>query len=232
LVKVKKIGIIGGMSPESTIEYYKILVKEYNKMMGGVHGPSLMIESLDLEPLRKWMVADEWQKVYQTIFKGMKNLIAGGAEWLLMATNTPHMVYDQLRESVPKPIISIMDATAIEIKKKNIKTVGLLGTKFTMEKRFYKEALAKHDIVRIVPEEKERDYINRVIWEELCLHKITPEAKKGYLKIIDQLKQRGAEGIILGCTEIPLLIQQKDTTLPVFDTTTIHAKRALQLAME
>ncbi|MHA1223929.1 MAG: aspartate/glutamate racemase family protein [Candidatus Heimdallarchaeaceae archaeon] len=228
---MKKIGIIGGLSAESTIEYYKILLKEYNKIKGGASSPLLIIDSLDLEPMRNWMEDKEWGKVISEIKNSAKNLENAGAEVIIIATNTVHMFFEEIVKTVSVPMISILEATAEAVKAKGIRKVGLLGTIFTMQSDFYQKAFRKHNLEIIVPEQKDQEFINQVIWDELTHHIITEESKKGYLEVIKRLQDRGAQGVILGCTEIPLLIQQEDSPIPVFDTTTIHALATLKFAL-
>ncbi len=227
---MKKIGIVGGLSAESTIEYYKILIREYNKQMGGASSPLLVIDSLNLEIVRNLMANNNWGEVYSTILSSVRNLEKAGAGIIIIATNTIHKIYDQLTNVIKTPIISIMDATAETIKKKKLKRVGLLGTIFTMRDDFYPLAFTKYDLEIIAPSERDQEYINKVIWEELTHHILKEESRKRYLEVINRLQAEGAEGVILGCTEIPLLIKQEDCNIPVFDTTTIHALAVLKKA--
>ncbi len=228
---MKKIGIIGGLSAYSTIEYYRILVEEYNKIKGKNHSPELIIESLDLEIVSELMKANKWVQVADILIESAQNLILAGAEIIIMATNTPHKVYPEIAKHVPFPFPSIMDATAEAIVAKGISKVGLLGTRFTMQGKFYLETLAKYSIEILVPSPEDQEVINNVIWKELARHELNEESKMKYLEIINKLVEEGAEGIILGCTEIPLLIKQEDCPVPVFNTTAIHAKAALKLAL-
>jgi aspartate racemase len=225
---MKKIGIIGGLSAESTIEYYKILVKEYNLIKGGASSPFLVIDSLDLETVRNLMADNSWEEVYQIILKSARNLEDAGAEIIIIATNTIHKIFEELTMEINTPMISIMDATAEAIKEKSITRVGLLGTIFTMQADFYQDSLSKYGIEVIVPNKEDQNYVNTVIWDELTHHILTSESKKGYSEVIKRLESEGAEGVILGCTEIPLLITQEDSPIPVFDTTTLHALAALR----
>jgi len=229
---MKKIGIIGGLSAESTIEYYKILLKEYNKLKGGASSPLLIIESLDLGEVVGLMRIDDWKGVYKIIYQSAKNLEAAGAEVIIIATNTIHKVYDELQEEINTPMISIVKVTAETIKSQNLEKVGLLGTIFTMQSDFFHKVFHKYDIEIIVPEQDDQEFVNEVIFKELTYHILTPESKQGYLDVIEKLQERGAEGVILGCTEIPLLIKEEDSPIPIFDTTTIHAMAALRYAME
>lgn len=219
------------MSPASTIEYYKIIVREYNDRKGGESSPELIIESLNLEEVREWMECNAWEKVHQRIHKSISNLAKIGAEVVIIASNTPHKIYDQLSQSVNVPMISIMEATAKAVISAGVHTVALLGTKFTMQSDFYQKTLREFDVNVLTPSKRDQKYINEIIWKELVHHTIRPESKQGYLKVIERLRERGAKGVILGCTEIPLLINQEDCVIPVFDTTRIHAMTTLKYAL-
>lgn len=229
---MKKIGIIGGLSAESTIEYYKILIKEYNKRKGGVSSPLLIIDSLDLEEAVNLMNNSDWEGVFSIILQSAKNLENAGAEVIIIATNTIHKVFDRLQKEITTPMISILDVTAEAAKSKNLKKIGLLGTIFTMQSDFFQKAFQRYNLEIIVPNQEDQKLVNEVIFNELTFHIIKPESKRGYLEVIGRLQQEGAEGVILGCTEIPLLIKQEDSPIPVFDTTTIHAMAALEYAMK
>jgi aspartate racemase len=229
---MKKIGIIGGLSAESSIEYYKILVEEYNKRVGGLSSPLLIIDSLDLGELVEYMRVDNWDEVYKVIHLSAINLEKAGAEVIIIATNTIHKVFERVNNSIKVPMISIVEVTAQAAKSLELKKIGLLGTKFTMQSEFYYEVFQKYDMEIIVPNLEDQLYVDKVIFEELTYHIIKPESKAGYLEVIWRLRDEGAEGVILGCTEIPLLIQQEDSPIPVFDTTTIHAKAALDYSLK
>ena len=229
---MKKIGIIGGLSAESTIEYYKILIKEYNKRKGGKSSPLLIIDSLDLEEAVDLMSNGDWDGVFNIIFQSAKNLEYAGAEVIIIATNTIHKIFDRLQEEINTPMISIVDVTAEAAKSKNLKKIGLLGTIFTMQSDFFQKTFQRYDLEIIVPNQEDQKLVNEVIFKELTFHIIKPESKRRYLDVIGRLRQEGAEGVILGCTEIPLLIKQEDSPIPVFDTTTLHAMAALEYAMK
>ena len=231
MVSMKKIGIIGGLSVESTFEYYKIIARTYNKIAGGSSSPSLVIDSLDLQKVTDWFASNEWDKVLDELVSSANNLIAAKAEVIILATNTPHIVFNELEKKVSKPMISIMDAVAKEIKKQNLKKVGLLGTKFTMQGDYYPKALEKFDLEVITPSLEDQEVIHRIIYKELTFHVLNDVSREKYLEIINRLNNMGAEGVILGCTEIPLLIKQEDCKIPVFDTATIHALSVLEYAM-
>lgn len=228
---MKKIGIIGGMSPESTCEYYKLLTRGYNRIKGGISSPRLIIDSLDLQEITNWMDAQDYDSLLARLLESAKILILGGAEVIIMATNTPHIVFDRLEKEVKVPMLSIMDATASKIVDMELKKVGLLGTRFTMRTNYYQKAFSKYNLEIIVPSEEDQKIIDKIIWEELVYHKLTQQSKKQYLEVIDHLTSSGAEGVILGCTEIPLLIQQEDCHIPVFDTTNIHVNAVLEYAL-
>ena len=229
---MKKIGIIGGLSAESSIEYYKILIEEYNKRAGGLSSPLLIIDSLNLGEVIEFVRADNWDDVYQIIYQSALNLEKAGAEVIIIATNTIHKIFDKVENAINTPMISILDVTAEAAKALNLKKVGLLGTIFTMQSDFYSKVFQKYDMEIVVPNIEDQKYVDRVIFEEITYHSLTPESKKGYREIIERLKETGAEGVILGCTEIPLLVKQEDSPVPVFDTTTIHALAALDFALQ
>ncbi|MCE7740967.1 MAG: aspartate/glutamate racemase family protein [Candidatus Heimdallarchaeota archaeon] len=229
---MKKIGIIGGLSAESSVEYYKILIKEYNRRVGGAASPLLIIDSLNLGEVVELMKKDNWDEVFRIIHQSATNLEKAGAEVIIIATNTIHKVFDRVESEITTPMISILDVTAEAAKSLNLKKVGLLGTIFTMQSDFYHKAFQKHNIEIIVPNPEDQEFVNKVIFDELTYHILTPESKAGYIEIIWRLRDEGAEGVILGCTEIPLLIQQDDCPIPVFDTTTLHALAALEYALK
>ena len=228
---MKKIGIIGGLSFESTLEYYKIIARSYNKIVGGAASPNLVIDSLDLQKVTDWFVNDEWDKVLEELVSSANNLIAAKAEVIILATNTPHIVFNKLEKKVSKPMISIMDATAREIKKQNLKKIGLIGTKFTMQGEYYPKAFEKYELEIVTPSPEDQKIINEIIYKELTFHVLNETSREKYLEIIYRLHEKDAEGVILGCTEIPLLIKQEDCKIPVFDTATIYALSVLRYAM-
>ncbi|NIQ07865.1 MAG: aspartate/glutamate racemase family protein [Candidatus Korarchaeota archaeon] len=228
---MKKIGLVGGMSPESTIEYYKILVREYNKRKGGVSSPEVALESVNLQQISEWMECGAWDKIYKRILRSIENLSKIGAEVIIIASNTPHKIFNRLSHSVDVPMISIMDATAEAVTSAGLHKVALLGTKFTMQSDFYPKTFARYDLTLITPSQADQIYINQVIWEELVHHILRQESREGYLNVIERLRKKGAEGVVLGCTEISLLITQEDCPIPVFDTTKLHAMATLQFAL-
>ena len=228
---MKHIGIVGGLSPESTIEYYKLICDEYNKRTGGWNFPQITIRSLNLQEIADLFMANRWDDMADVIVSAISDLQRAGADFAAIATNTPHNAYERIKECSPLEVLSIMDATAQEIQKDGVKKVGLLGTKQTMEYGFFQRTFANYGIEAITPDEKDREYVNNVIWNELVHGKITDESRGGYKGVIDRLVQRGAKGIILGCTEIPLLIRPSDNPVKTYDTTTIHARAVLDYAM-
>lgn len=229
---MEHIGIVGGLSPESTIEYYRLICEEYNKRTGGWNFPQITIRSLNLQEIADLFMADKWDDMADVIVSAISDLQRAGADFAAIATNTPHNAYERIREYSPLEVLSIMDATAQEIKKDGFETVGLLGTKQTMEYGFFQRTFAKCGIEAITPDEIDRKYVNDVIWNELVIGKISDESREGYKGIIDRLVQRGAKGIILGCTEIPLLIKPSNSPVKTYDTTTIHARAILDYAIK
>jgi len=229
---MKQIGLIGGLSPESTVHYYQQICKGYNKRVGGHNFPEIKIESMNLQRIVDAMDTGDWPGVANYISRGILNLRAAGADFAAITTNTPHVVYDRISEEVsPFRVLSIMDAVGDEVEKYGHKKVALLGTGPTMRLGFYKEAFEKRGIEVIVPQKDERKTIERVIWDELVFGKIVDSSWDAYVDIIYRLKGRGAQGVILGCTEIPILISPVDSPIKVYDTTKIHANAILDYAM-
>ena len=222
---MRKIGLVGGMSWLSTIEYYRFINEGINAALGGANFAECIIYSLNFDDLQKRITAGNWDAVAELIADAGEKLKQAGAEAIMLCANTAHAVAEQVEEKVQLPVIHIVTATANAINKQGLKKVGLLGTKFTMEMDFFKQRLQQYNIEPIIPEDQDtRNYIQHTLINELGKDIIKPETKQAYLSIIDQLIERGAEGIILGCTEIPLLIGQADVSVPVFDTTRIHSE--------
>ena len=219
---MKKCGIIGGMSWESTLTYYKVINEEINKRLGGLHSGRIVIDSLDFEEIVKYQKESNWKKTGEILAKSALNLQNAGADFVLIATNTMHKNADDVQKAIDIPLLDIRDVTIKAIKESNIDSVLLLGTKFTMEDNFFKDKLIKEGIKVYIPEE--REFIHKVIFNELCLGIIKNDSKKIFIDIIENSP---AKGVILGCTEIGMLIQQKDVTKKVFDTTIIHANAAV-----
>ena len=227
----KRIGILGGMSPESTVEYYQYITHAYTERFGDYGYPEIIIYSVSFQPYVDWPGQDRWDLVAQGLSEAAQKLEAAGADFIVIATNTMHLVFDQVQASVSVPMLSLLDAVAEAILARGMKTVGLLGTKFTMEKTFYHDALARKGIAVVVPDKQDREYVNAVIYDELVAGQIRDESRDGFVAVIKRLAARGAEGVILGCTEIPLLVSEADAGMPLFDTTVIHAEAALNYAL-
>ncbi len=228
---MKTIGLIGGMSWESTLEYYRIINELVKERLGGWHSAKLILYSLDFDEIVRLQHKNDWDKLGEILANAAKKLELCGAEVVLICTNTMHKVADRVRESISVPLLSIIDATAEKIKSAGIKKVGLLGTKFTMEDGFYQQGLEKHGIETIVPDEKDRQIVHSIIFDELCLGIFKESSREKLKEIIKKLKANGAEGVILGCTELPLIIKQEDSELPLFDTTRIHSEAAVDFAL-
>jgi len=227
----KKIGILGGLTPESTVTYYQHIVRSYQKKFGDHSYPEIIIYSVSFQEYEEWMNDDNWDKIEEGLLDSINRLSSADAGFAVIATNTMHILFEDLEEKSPIPLISIIDATAEAIKEEGIEKVGLLGTRFTMERPFYKEGLQLKGVETIVPEEEERRYVDRVVFEELSKGELNEESRKRYLEIIDSLVEKGAEGIVLGCTEIPLLVKPQHTEVKLFDTAVIHAEKALEYAL-
>ncbi|MEJ2702633.1 MAG: aspartate/glutamate racemase family protein [Sedimentisphaerales bacterium] len=230
---MKTIGLIGGMSWESSREYYRIINEYVRDKLGGLHSAKIVMVSFDLAGISALQNKENWDAVAERLIDAARKLEQAGADFLVLCTNTMHKVVDQVQNGVTIPLLHIADVTAKVIKSRGLKKVGLLGTKFTMEQSFYKEKLTdKHGLAVIVPDENEQQVVNRVIYDELCQGQVTLSSKETFCRIIQNLVANGAEGIILGCTEIGLLIGQQDVQVPVFDTAAIHAKATAQFALE
>lgn len=229
---MKTIGLIGGMSWESTVTYYQIVNEVIKEKLGGFHSAKVLLYSVDFSEIEKCQVDSDWEKSADILSSAAENLEKAGADFIVICTNTMHKVVPQIQSRIHIPIVHIADATAEKLKEHNITKVALLGTKYTMTQAFYKERLIDAGIEVIVPDEQEVEVVNDIIYKELCLGIITQQSKERYLEIIDSLSKQGAQGVILGCTEIGSLIQQKDTSLLVFDITQIHAKKAAIMAID
>ncbi|MCF8002256.1 MAG: aspartate/glutamate racemase family protein [Halanaerobiales bacterium] len=230
---MKTIGLIGGMSWESSLEYYRIINELVKEKLGEPHSAKTIMYSVDFAEFENLQHQGNWNLLTEKMIKIAKKLEKAGADMVLICTNTMHKMAPEVQESINIPLIHITDAASDEIKKQSIKKVGLLGTNFTMEQDFYKGGLKdKHGIEVVVPNEEERKIIHNVIYKELISGIIKDESRKEFKKIIEKLKTRGAKGVVLGCTEIPLLIKDKDVDIPVFNTTELHAKKAVEKALE
>ncbi|MBM3284319.1 MAG: aspartate/glutamate racemase family protein [Candidatus Aminicenantes bacterium] len=229
---MKTIGLIGGMSWESTVEYYRILNEEVKARLGGLHSAKCILYSVDFDEIEHYQATDDWKNAARVLADAAASLERAGADFVVLCTNTMHKVAEEIQARVGIPLLHIADATAEEILTKKIKTIGLLGTKYTMEQDFYKSRLVEKGIGVVIPGEKDRAVLQRVIYEELCLGKILPESRHQFRGIINNLVGRGAEGIILGCTEIGLLVKPEDSEVSLFDTTRIHALKAVENALK
>ncbi|AUJ24677.1 aspartate/glutamate racemase family protein [Virgibacillus dokdonensis] len=229
---MKTIGLIGGMSWESSAEYYRIMNEEVKEKLGGLHSAKCLLYSVDFDEIERYQAEGDWESAGEALGKAALSLEKAGAAFIVICTNTMHKVIDSIEKRVTIPVLHIADATANQIQQSNIKTVGLLGTKYTMEQKFYKARIEANGMKVIVPNEKARNDIHRVIYEELCVGKIQQSSKDYYKNVIQQLVNHGAEGIILGCTEIGLLIKPEDSEVPLFDTTVIHAIEAVHEALK
>ncbi len=227
----KRIGILGGMSPESTIEYYQHITRTYTQRFGNYGYPEIIIYSVSFQPYVDWPNAGRWDLVAQGLSRAAQSLEAAGADFIVIATNTMHLVLDQVRDSIHIPVLSLLDVVGEALLATGIKTAGLLGTRFTMEKNLYQDALARKGITVLIPDADDREVVNRVIYDELVAGQIRVESRSRYVDIIKKLAAHGAQGVILGCTEIPLLVSEADAGLPLFDTTLLHAEAALNYAM-
>jgi aspartate racemase len=228
---MKTIGLIGGMSWESTLTYYQIVNKAIKEKLGGLHSAKCILYSVDFHEIEECQSTGNWEKSADILLQAAQGLESAGADFIVICTNTMHKVVDLIQKGIQIPILHIAEATADVLKKNKIDKVALLGTKYTMEEDFYKERLIRRGIEVLIPKAHDRELINSVIYNELCLGIISPESKKEYLRIIKELVDTGCEGVILGCTEIGLLVQQEDAEIKLFDTTFIHAQQAVENAI-
>lgn len=228
---MKTIGLLGGMSWESTIPYYQIINEEVKKALGGLHSAKIVLYSVEFDEIEKCQSSGDWDKSAQILGNAAIGLEAAGADFILICTNTMHKVAPQIEMMIGVPIVHIADATADKLEDAGIRKVGLLGTKYTMTQDFYMQKLIDRGFEVVIPDDKDIDVVNNIIYGELCLGEIMYDSRKEYQRIIEGLKDKGAEAVILGCTEIGLLIHQDDSVLPIFDTTEIHAKRAAEIAL-
>ncbi|MFD7442407.1 aspartate/glutamate racemase family protein [Streptomyces sp. NPDC059909] len=228
---MKTIGLIGGMSWESSAEYYRLLNELVRERVGGLHSARCILHSVDFADIEQLQVAGEWEKAGEILAEAARGLEAAGAELLLICTNTMHKVAGQVADAVDVPLLHLGDATAEAVKGAGIERVGLLGTAFTMEQDFYRDRLAGHGLEVLTPDAAGRAEVHRVIYEELCLGVVREESRRAYQRVIGELVDRGAEGVVLGCTEIELLIRPEDSPVPVFATTRLHAEAAVRAAL-
>lgn len=228
---MKTIGLIGGMSWESTVTYYQIINEKTKELLGGLHSAKVLLYSVDFAEIEEYQAKGEWDKSAKSLTDIAVNLEKAGADFIVICTNTMHKVVPEISKQISIPIIHIAEATAQVIKRENLNKIALLGTKYTMTQDFYKQKLLDHGIEVLIPDEEEIEVVHDIIYSELCLGKINPTSKQKYIDVIEKLQKKGAEGVILGCTEIGLLISQEDTSLPVFDTTQIHASEVAKIAI-
>ncbi len=229
---MKVIGLIGGMSWESTLTYYKIINATIKERLGGLHSAKCVLYSVDFQEIEECQANGDWKKSGEILGEAAYNLEKAGADFIVICTNTMHKVINQIKEKISIPILHIAEMTAEKILERKIKNIALLGTKYTMEQDFYKEKLIEKGINIIVPDKDGIKSINDIIYDELCLGIINPESKTKYLEIIKKLEKEGAEGVILGCTEIGMLVKEGDTDIPLFDTSVIHAEQAAIYSIE
>ncbi|OGD19161.1 MAG: aspartate racemase [Candidatus Aminicenantes bacterium RBG_16_63_16] len=229
---MKTIGLVGGMSWESTAEYYRIINQRVKQKAGGFHSAKIVMYSVDFEEVESRQHRGQWQELTALMIGAARRVEGAGADILVICANTMHKMADEVQRSIGIPLLHIADVTAEAVKARSFKTVGLLGTRYTMEQDFYKERLRlKHGLEVIIPGEKERDLIHAILYNELCLGEIKEKSRRAFQEIIAGLEAQGAQGIILGCTEIPLIVSQKDFRIPLFDTTTLHAEAAVDYAL-
>ncbi|GGV52417.1 aspartate racemase [Streptomyces longisporoflavus] len=229
---MKTIGLIGGMSWESSAEYYRLLNELVRERLGGLHSARCVLYSVDFAEIERLQVAGQWEEAGEVLARAGKGVEAAGADLVLICTNTMHKVAEQVQAALSVPLLHLADATAEAVLRGGVRRVGLLGTAFTMEQDFYRERLASHGLDVLVPDAEGRALVHRVIYEELCLGVVHEESRVGYQNVIEDLVREGAEGVILGCTEIELLIGQEHSPVPVFPTTRLHAEAAVAAALD
>ena len=220
------------MSWESTVTYYKIINETVKEKLGGLHSAKCILYSVDFQEIEECQANGNWEKSGEILGEAANNLEKAGADFIVICTNTMHKVINQIKEKISIPILHIAEMTAEKILEKGLKNIALLGTKYTMEQDFYKSKLIEKGINVIIPDKNDIEIINEVIYDELCLGTINSDSKKKFLEIVDKLRNKGAEGIILGCTEIGLLIKNEDTDVPLFDTAIIHAEQAAMYSIK
>ena len=228
---MKTIGLIGGLTWYSTLDYYRLLNELVNEKLGGIHSAKIILNSVDFAEIKVLTEKQDWDALLISMSEAAKSIEKAGADCVMIGANTMHKIADEVQAAITIPLINIADAVAEAIKIKNLKKVALLGTKYTMQLDFYKTKLAKHDISVIIPNETDIELINTSIYGEFSKGIFLPERKQQFLRIIDSLIEQGAQGVILGCTEIPILIKQEDCPVPVFDTAFIHSDAAVKFAL-
>lgn len=229
---MKILGLIGGMSWESTIPYYRMINQQVKEQLGGLHSAKIILYSVDFHEIEQLQAKGDWETAAQLLSDAAVSLKNAGADVIVVCTNTMHKVADDIEAASGLPLLHIADATAAQIKQQGINKIGLLGTRYTMEQDFYRGRLTeKHGLEVITPDSIDRESVNRIIYEELCLGVISETSRQEYRRIMGKLEQQGVQGIIFGCTEITLLVNAQDATVPVFDTTAIHACAAAEYAL-
>jgi len=229
---MKTIGMIGGMSWESSIEYYRVINQAVKEKLGGLHSAKSLMYSVDFAEIEALQHAGKWDQATQAMIEAARHLEAGGADFVVICTNTMHRMADEVEAAVSIPLLHIADATAAAVRGQGLQVVGLLGTRYTMEEDFYRGRLVeRHGLDVLIPEGADRETVHRVIYDELVLGEIKPASREAYQHIIEKLVDSGAQGIILGCTEIGLLVKEADSPVPVFDTAAIHALSAVEMAL-
>jgi aspartate racemase len=229
---MKTIGMIGGMSWESSLEYYRIINEGVKEALGGLHSAQCLLYSVDFDEIETYQRNGDWDLATGVMVDAARRLERGGADFVMICTNTMHKMAEDVQQAIGIPLLHIADATAAAIHKAGLSTIGLLGTRFTMEQDFYRGRLEqKHGLKVLTPPATERQLLHDIIYGELCLGQIKTDSREQMVEIVNQLKGAGAQGVVLGCTEIGLLLKQKDSTLPLFDTTKIHADAAVTYAM-
>jgi len=230
---LKTIGLLGGMSWESTALYYRLINEGVRRHLGGLHSARIAMVSVDFHPIEVLQHNGEWDRTAQLLAEDARRIEAAGADFLLICTNTMHKVAPQIEAAIDIPLLHLADVTADRVKERRMNTIGLLGTNFTMEQDFYKGRLTdKHGLKVVLPSEADRQIVHRIIYDELCAGVVKEGSRKEYLRIMEKMRADGAEGIIEGCTEIVMLVQQAHTDIPLFDTTAIHAEAAVKMALE
>jgi aspartate racemase len=228
---MRVVGMLGGMSWESSAQYYRLMNELTRERLGGLHTARLVLVSVDFAEIEQLQVTGQWERAGELLAEAAKSAEAGGAELLLLCTNTMHKVAGQIQDAVSIPLLHLADATAAAVRRARLSTVGLLGTAFTMEQDFYRDRLASHGLTVLVPPAQDRAEVHRVIYEELCLGAVREASRQAYQEVIDRLEHAGAEGVILGCTEIELLIRPQDSPIPVFATTRLHVEAAIEQSL-
>ena len=231
--RVKTIGLIGGMSWESTVTYYQLINQRVKLLCGGLHSAKIVLHSVDFHEIEQYHRSGEWELAGNILTQAAGGLVRAGADFLVLCTNTMHKVAPQIEASCSIPLLHIADVTAAKIKSAGFSSIGLLGTRFTMEQEFYVDRLReRHGLNVLVPDTAAREQIHRIIYEELCLGQVEPSSRRVYQQAIAELARRGAQGVVFGCTEISMLVGAADSPVPVFDTTQIHADAAVDRALE